>query len=155
MKRYELTYIINAALEEAARNDLIEKFSELIRQNGGEVEKVDETWGKRRLAYPIDDMLEGYYVLVTYKSEGDLPREIERNLEINENVVRYLNIKLVEKKQSVKPRPVRVPPPAIPAIPVAVEPKPVVESEAPVVEAAAVESAAEAASEEVSAPPAE
>ena len=52
MNRYELTYIINTALEETARKELIEKFTELIKQNGGEIEKVDESWGKRRLAYP-------------------------------------------------------------------------------------------------------
>lgn len=119
MNRYELTYIIDTGLEEAARKELIERFSGIIQQNGGEVEKVDETWGKRRLAYPINDMLEGYYVLVTFKGEGDLPREIERNLEINESILRYLVIKLLEKKQSVKPRPVRV---ATPVAPVAEAP---------------------------------
>ena len=114
MNRYELTYIIDANLEETARKELIERFSGIIRQNGGEVEKVDETWGKRRLAYPINDMLEGYYVLVTFQSDGNLPREIERNLEINESVLRYLIIKQVEKKQSVKPRPIRMTPIAAP-----------------------------------------
>ena len=113
MNRYELTYIIDTGLEETSRKELIEKFSGLIQQNGGEVEKVDETWGKRRLAYPINDMLEGYYVLVTFQSEGELPREIQRNLEINEHVLRYLIIKLVEKKHSVKPRPVRVATPVV------------------------------------------
>lgn len=131
MNRYELTYIIDTTLEETARKELIEKFSEMIKQNGGEVEKVDETWGKRRLAYPINDMLEGYYVLVTFQSEGDLPREIERNLEISDSVLRYLIIKLVEKKQSVKPRPVRA---AIPVAPMA--------EEAPAQEAKAEEAAA-------------
>ena len=134
MNRYELTYIINVALEEEARKELIEKFSGIIQQNGGVVEKVDETWGKRHLAYPINDMLEGYYVMVTFKSEGDLPREIQRNLEINEHVLRYLIIKLVEKKQSVKPRPVRIPAPV--AAPVAAE---VVVQEAVVQEVAVVE----------------
>ena len=112
MNRYELTYIIDTALEETARKELIEKFSNLITANGGEVEKVDETWGKRRLAYAINDKTEGYYVLVTMKAPSDLPREIERNLEINENIMRYLTIKLEEKKHSVKPRPVRVAPAA-------------------------------------------
>ena len=55
MNRYELTYIIDTAVEENARKELIEKFSELIKANGGEIEKVDETWGKRRLAYAIND----------------------------------------------------------------------------------------------------
>ena len=127
MNRYELTYIIDTALEETARKELIEKFSGLITANGGEVEKVDETWGKRRLAYAINDKVEGYYVLVTMKAPAELPREIERTMGINENILRCLIIKLEEKKHSVKPRPVRV------AAPVAAP----VEAEAPVVEAAA------------------
>ena len=109
MNRYELTYIIDTALEEEARKELIEKVSALIAQNGGEVEKIDETWGTRRLAYPINDKPEGYYVLVTMQAPAELPKEIERNLRINENVRRSLVIKLEEKKHSVKPRPVRVP----------------------------------------------
>ena len=109
MNRYELTYIIDTGLEETARKELIEKYTELLKQNGGEIEKVDETWGKRHLAYPINDMLEGWYVLVTFKSESELPKEIERNLRINENVLRSLVIKVEEKKHSVKPRPVRTP----------------------------------------------
>ena len=109
MNRYELTYIIDTALEEEARKELIEKVSALIAQNGGEVEKVDETWGKRRLAYPINDKPEGYYVLVTMQAPAELPKEIERNLRINENVLRSLVIKVEEKKHSVKPRPVRMP----------------------------------------------
>ena len=107
MNRYELTYIIDTALEETARKELIEKYTELLKQNGGEIEKVDETWGKRRLAYAINDMWEGWYVLVTFKAIGDLPKEVERNLEINDKILRYLTIKLEEKKQSVKPRPAR------------------------------------------------
>ena len=107
MNRYELTYIIDTGLEETARKELIEKYAELIRNNSGEIEKVDETWGKRRLAYAISDMWEGWYVLVTFKSENELPKEIERNLENNDKILRYLIIKLEEKKQSVKPRPVR------------------------------------------------
>ena len=109
MNRYELTYIIDTALEEEARKELIEKISSLIAQNGGEVEKVDETWGKRRLAYPINDKPEGYYVLVAMQAPAELPKEIERNLRINENVLRSLVIKVEEKKHSVKPRPVRTP----------------------------------------------
>ena len=66
MNRYELTYIIDTGLEETARKELIEKISQLIAANGGEVEKIDETWGKRRLAYPINFKNEGYYVLVQF-----------------------------------------------------------------------------------------
>ena len=128
MNRYELTYIIDTALEETARKELIEKVSNLIAANGGEVEKVDETWGKRRLAYAIDYKTEGWYVLVTFKAPADLPRELERNLEIYDSVIRYLVVKLVEKRSNVKPRAAR------PAAPVAA---PAVE--APKTEAAPVE----------------
>ena len=131
MNRYELTYIIDTALEESARKELIEKVSNLIVANGGEVEKVDETWGKRRLAYAINYKTEGWYVLVTFKAPADLPKELERNLEIYESVIRYLVVKLVEKRSNVKPRAVR------PAAPVA-------ETEAPAeaaVEAAPAETA--------------
>ena len=108
MNKYELIYIIDTAVEEEARKNLIEKFSALIQENGGEIEKVDE-WGKRRLAYAINDKPEGYYVLVTMKAPAELPREIERNMGINENILRCLVIKLEEKKHSVKPRAVRTP----------------------------------------------
>ena len=144
MNRYEMIYIIDADLEEAARKELIEKVSALITNNGGEIEKVDETWGKRRLAYAIDYKTEGWYVLVTFKAPADLPRELERNLQINENVLRYLVVKLEEKRSAVKPRANR---PAPVAAPVEEEAAPAVE-EAPVaVEEAAVEEAAPAAEE--------
>ena len=137
MNRHELTYIIDTALEETARKELIEKVSNLIAANGGEVEKVDETWGKRRLAYAIDYKTEGWYVLVTFKAPAELPRELERNLEIYDSVIRYLVVKLVEKRSNVKPRAVR---PAAPVAPV--EAAPAVEAPAeaaPAVEAAPAE----------------
>ena len=142
MNRYEMIYIIDADLEEAARKELVEKVSALITNNGGEIEKVDETWGKRRLAYAIDYKTEGWYVLVNFKAPVELPRELERNLQINENVLRYLVIKLVEKKASVKPRPERPAPVAAP-----VEEAPAAEEAAPAAEAAPVAEAAEAAEE--------
>ena len=107
MNRYEMIYIIDTGLEETARKELIEKVSTLIANNGGEIEKVDETWGKRRLAYAIDYKTEGWYVLVNFKAPADLPRELERNLQINENVLRYLVVKLEEKRSAVKPRAAR------------------------------------------------
>lgn len=93
MNRYELTYIIDTGLEEAARKELIEKITQLIAANGGEVEKIDETWGKRRLAYAINYKTEGYYVLMYIKAPAELPRELERNLKISDQVLRYLVIR--------------------------------------------------------------
>lgn len=135
MNRYELTYIIDTALEETARKELIEKVSALIAANCGEVEKVDETWGKRRLAYAINYKTEGWYVLVTFKAPAELPRELERNLEIYDSVIRYLVVKLVEKRSNVKPRAARPAPVAAPAVEAPVAEAPVEEA-APAVEAA-------------------
>ena len=109
MNKYELIYIIDTAVEEAARKELIEKFNGIIAANGGEVVKVEE-WGKRRLAYAIDYKTEGYYVYVAFNGASELPKELSRNLGINESVIRSQVVKLVEKKSSVKPRPVRVAP---------------------------------------------
>ena len=135
MNRYEMTYIIDVSLEEAARKELIERVNGFITAGGGTVEKVDETWGKRRLAYAINHKNEGYYVLVNYEAPVEVPAEVERNLRINDSVLRYMTIKLVDKKSKVKPRPVR---PVAPA-PVADEAPVAVEAEAPVAEEAAAE----------------
>ena len=111
-----MMYIIDAALEDAPRKELIEKVSAQIAANGGVVEKVDE-WGKRRLAYAINYKTEGYYVLVNFSAESEVPQEIERLLQINEQVLRYLVIRLEEKHTIVKPRAI----PVRPAAPVAEE----------------------------------
>ena len=109
MNKYELIYIIDTTVEEAARKELIEKFNGIIAANGGEVVKVEE-WGKRRLAYAIDYKTEGYYVYVAFYGASALPKELSRNLGISESVIRSQIVKLLEKKSSVKPRAARVAP---------------------------------------------
>ncbi len=109
MNKYELIYVIDTAMEETARNELIARFNGMIEQDGGKVEKVEE-WGKRRLAYTINYKTEGYYVLVNFTANAELPREIERVMQINESILRYLTVKVEEKRSNVKPRPVRVAP---------------------------------------------
>ena len=101
--KYELIYIIDPDVEEEGRKALIDKFNSLIEANEGTVDKVDE-WGKRHLAYPINDKNEGYYVLVNFSSETSLPREMERNLGITENIMRYLVTRVDEKTSKVKPK---------------------------------------------------
>jgi small subunit ribosomal protein S6 len=96
MNKYESIYIIRPTVEEEGIKALIERFSNLIQQEGGQIENVDE-WGKRRLAYPIDDLNEGYYVLVNFSAESDLPEELERNYKITDDILRYLTIRLDEK----------------------------------------------------------
>ena len=113
MNKYEVVYIIDPAVEEEARKALIARFNDLIANNGGTGEKVEE-WGKRRLAYAIDYKTEGYYVLVNFQAEADLPKELERNLQISDSVIRYQVIKQIERKVGIKPRAVR-PAPVAPA----------------------------------------
>jgi small subunit ribosomal protein S6 len=106
MNQYEVMYVIDTALEEQARTELINRFSSLVEQNGGQVDRVDE-WGKRRLAYAINYKTEGYYVLMYIAAPAELPRELERNFQINENVLRYMVIRyegaLPPKREPLKP----------------------------------------------------
>ena len=140
MNKYEIIYIIDANVEEVARKELIEKVNGIITSNNGEVVKVEE-WGKRRLAYAIDYKTEGYYVYVAFNAEADLPRELSRNLGNNESIIRSQIVKLVDKKHSVKPRPVRA------AAPAEEEAEDVKAETETVVEEAAVEAPAEAVEE--------
>ncbi len=97
---YETLFVIDPDLTEEATKALVEKFTKLISDNG-EIETVDE-WGKRRLAYPINDKPEGYYVLVNFKSEASLPSELERIFGITEGILRSIVIRHEEKKPSAK-----------------------------------------------------
>lgn len=90
MKAYELVYIIQPGEEEAI-NNTIAKFDNLIKNNGGVIEKTDR-WGKKRLAYEIKDFTEGYYVLVNFNAEPKTVHEIERVMKITDEVIRHLLI---------------------------------------------------------------
>ncbi len=85
---YEVVMILKPDLGEEATAALIEKFKTVIEQRGT-VAEVDE-WGKRHLAYPIDDINEGYYVLMTFTAEPTLPAELDRQMRINDSVMRSL-----------------------------------------------------------------
>ena len=85
---YEVVFIIDPAQGEEGVAALTEKFKTLVEQNGTLAE-VDE-WGKRHLAYPINDLTEGYYVLMTFKSKPEFPRELDRILRITDGVMRSL-----------------------------------------------------------------
>ena len=106
MNKYELIYIIDTAVEEAARKELIEKFNGIVTANGGEIVKVEE-WGKRRLAYAINYKTEGYYVLMYVKAPAELPKELERNFQINDKILRSLVIRyegeVPAKREPLKP----------------------------------------------------
>ena len=93
---YETLFVVNATLGEDDVKALVEKFVSLISENASDV-SVNE-WGKRRLAYPINYITEGYYVLVNFKSEPSFPLELERVLGITEGVLRYMTTSKIEKE---------------------------------------------------------
>ena len=93
---YEAMIVFSMGQGEDGIKALIEKFKGLIEQNA---ELTDfEDWGKRKLAYPINDKPEGYYVLVTFKSEGAFPSELERIFGISEGIMRSIVIRREETK---------------------------------------------------------
>lgn len=91
-KYYEIMYIVKP-IEEDAFKKVVAKFDELITENGGKVEKTD-CWGKRRLAYEIQDLQEGLYVLVTFQAEAAAAavRELDRVMKITDEVLRHMII---------------------------------------------------------------
>ena len=93
---YETLFVIDPDLTEEATKALVEKFTKLIADNG-EIAEVNE-WGKRKLAYPINDKNEGYYVLVNFESDADFPAELERRFSINEKIMRSIVIRHEDKK---------------------------------------------------------
>ena len=95
MRAYEALYVMRPSYEEEAYKEFIEKYNALIQANGGEVTKA-EPWGKRRLAYEIDKVREGYYVLVLFNGDSQLPAELERNFKINDEILRYMVVKQPE-----------------------------------------------------------
>ena len=97
---YETIFVVDLTLGEDGVKGLVEKFTSLIASNG-EVTEVNE-WGKRRLAYPINDLTDGYYVLVNFKSEGEFPAELERVFGINEYILRSIVIRQIEDKKTKK-----------------------------------------------------
>ena len=86
--KYEVLYIIDPALGEEGTAALVEKFKALVEANGT-LTSIDE-WGKRRLAYPVNDLMEGYYVLMTMDTKPEFPAELDRVFKITEGVMRSL-----------------------------------------------------------------
>ena len=89
---YETLFIVDVEGGEEATKATVAKFTEIIEKNAEVVEVAD--WGKRRLAYLINDKPEGYYTVVTFKSEPEFPAELERLYNIDENVMRSMVIRL-------------------------------------------------------------
>lgn len=90
MAKYEVMFIINPTLEDAAKNVVVEKVQEIINADGT-VANVD-VWGMKKLAYPIQKKNEGYYVVVEFDASTDLPKELDRRLKISDDVMRHIII---------------------------------------------------------------
>ena len=88
MTNYEVMFIIDPALEDEKKEATIEAIKEIIASEG-EVGNVD-VWGIRTLAYPIQKKTEGYYVVIEFKAQPTLPKELDRRLKISDNVMRHL-----------------------------------------------------------------
>ena len=95
MTNYELMFIIDPALEDEAKKATIEAVKGIIDKEG-EAGEVDE-WGLKKLAYPIQKKSEGYYVVMQFKAEPTLPKELDRRLRISDNVMRHIIVNKDEK----------------------------------------------------------
>ena len=92
MNKYELTVVVNAKIEDDVRVATVEKVKEYVARYGGTVTNVDE-WGKKRVAYEIQKMKEGFYYFIQFEADATAPAEIERHVRIMENVIRYLCVR--------------------------------------------------------------
>ena len=92
MKKYELALVVNAKIEDDASAAVVEKAKEYITRAGGTVTEVED-WGKKKLAYEIQKMNEGFYYFIQFDAEPDVPAEVEADVRIMDNVLRFLCVK--------------------------------------------------------------
>ncbi|GAA0467809.1 30S ribosomal protein S6 [Alkalibacillus silvisoli] len=92
MNKYEIMYIIRPDVEEEARKDVVERFSQVLTDNGAEIENVDEL-GMRRLAYEINDYRDGYYVVVNFGGDAAAIDEFDRKAKFTDDVIRHMAIR--------------------------------------------------------------
>jgi small subunit ribosomal protein S6 len=95
MNRYEIVYIINPNLDTESLNEVIAKFVDIIAKLKGSVLKVHE-WGKRKLAYEVKKFDKGYYVMCDFCGGPNTVNELERNLKLDDRVLKYITVKIDE-----------------------------------------------------------
>ena len=96
MTKYELAVVVSAKFEDDERAKVIDKVKALVERFGGQITNIDE-WGKKRLAYEIQKMKEGFYYFIQFEAETSAPAEIESRIRIMDGVIRYLCVKQDEK----------------------------------------------------------
>ena len=92
MNKYELAVVVNAKLADDARAETFDRVKGLIERFGGQITRVDD-WGRKKLAYEIDKMTEGFYSFIHFESGAEAPAEIEKRIRIMDGVIRYLIVK--------------------------------------------------------------
>ena len=92
MSKYELALVVNAKIEDEAREAVVETAKGYVARYGGTVTEVEE-WGKKRLAYEVQKMREGFYYFIQFEADATCPAEVERHVRIMDNVMRYLVVK--------------------------------------------------------------
>ena len=92
MRKYENIFVAHPSLDEEAVKALIEKFKGVIENGGGTVDNVD-FWGKRKLAYEIAKVNDGYYTLINFTASPELPKELDRVLRITDGIIRHMIVK--------------------------------------------------------------
>lgn len=92
MNKYELAVVVSAKVEDEERAAVVDRCKALIERFGGVITEVDD-WGKRRLAYEIQHMKEGFYYFIRFEAEPTAPAEIESRVRIMDNVIRYLCVR--------------------------------------------------------------
>ncbi len=92
MNKYELAVVVSAKIEDEERTATIDKVKAYVERFGGQISNVDE-WGKKRLAYEIQKMHEGFYYFIQFEAEATAPAEIESRLRIMDNVIRFLCVR--------------------------------------------------------------
>jgi small subunit ribosomal protein S6 len=92
MNKYELALVVDAKIEEEVRVATVEKAKEYVTKFGGTITNVDE-WGKKKLAYEIQHMREGYYYFIQFDGEANVPGQLEQAVRIMDNVLRFLCIR--------------------------------------------------------------
>jgi len=95
MNKYELALVVNAKIEDDARTATVEKAKEYVTRFGGTITDVED-WGKKKLAYEIQKMSEGYYYFIHFDAEPEVPAQIEENVRIMDNVLRFLCVRADE-----------------------------------------------------------
>lgn len=89
MRKYEIMYILRANLDEEGRKGAMDKIAKLLENNGAKINKVDESFGLRDLAYPIDDEVKGYYVVLKVSAEQNALYEFNRKVRHDASVLRF------------------------------------------------------------------